>query len=233
MRKLLALLLVVAAAPSLADQQKPKGQAEAYAAIQVKRDVIRADPSQAGCLGRDAATCLASLVRTIYIAPDPLIGGLRLPTPVEHDINGDPVGQSMDFLVTFTPKPGPGIMTHLMLADGEHVSSINFALDSSPLLARTQADWDATHVFEITTAVLGPECVGTDRLAFYRRYDVAQRKTSSRDNFGGGYSDPTVSSSISGDMTICGAKIDLIAVSGISAETGSFAGSSIMFRPAP
>jgi hypothetical protein len=230
MRKALILLALVAASPAAArDKQDKLDLAVAVAAIHIRGAQIQADPSQAGCLGKDAVTCMASLARTIYIAPT-TTGRLKLPTPVERDINGEPVSQVTGFLVTFSPKPGPGVGTHLYLDDGVHVDSVEFDLLADPLLAKTQADWDATHVFELATAVLGPECVGSDRLKFYRQYDAVQRREFSKDRSDDDYWNPTVSLDSYGSMKLCSALVVLSSTSGVSARDGSFGGSSMSFH---
>ena len=185
---LMALLAVAAAPPAFADKQDKKANAAAVAAIRARADQLRTDPQGRKCLGADAVTCLASLSFGLTLTTEPLWlgGGFKLPGPVRRDIHGEVIATSMEFLIKFNPKDhylfdDTMVRATIVLGDGEHVDRVDFDLKEWPLLARTEADWDKTHVFELATAVLGPACIGTDRLAFYRRYDAIQRQDESSD----------------------------------------------------
>jgi hypothetical protein len=231
------IALAMVATPAAADNKDKKENAAAVAAIKARAEQLRQDPAARKCLGVDAVTCLATLSFGVTLMTEPLWmgGGYKLPKPVEHDIDGRPISQLMEFLVTFGSRDkdilGSNVLRAQMnLTDGEHVSGVEFFLKRAPLLARTQSDWDDTRIFELATAVLGPECVGTDRLAFYRRYDAMQKQWASRERFTEMPSGPSVSSGMFGDIEICGVSVVAGSVAGIAAGTGSYSGSSISFR---
>jgi len=184
MRYVLALFAMAAvgtASPALA--RKEDKNTGVMAAIQARVAQLRASPQDRKCLGADAATCLASL--SLGIPPTAEIGSslFDLPAPAPRDIYGRSVPATMSFRIRFNatnddPVDDDDVYAHIDLGDGEHVDTIYFSLNESPLFARTESDWAATRVFELATAVLGPACVGTDRIAFYRRYDAIQRQSS-------------------------------------------------------
>jgi hypothetical protein len=235
-RMTMFLALAVIAGPAHADNQDKKENAAAVAAIKARIEQLKQSPGESGCLGKDAVTCLATLSGSVYISTEPLWlgGGLKLPKPVERDINGQPMSQIITFLVTFNPRDraynGPTVVhASLYLGDGEHIARIDYSLGQSTFRAQTPAEWDATHVFELATATLGSACLGSDRLAFYRQYDRAQRQWSSGDEAGGSYSDPRIFSGIVGNTEICGVDMTTTTVSGFSASVGSYGGSSLSF----
>ncbi len=236
MTKALILCALALASPVAARDNAKKENATAVAAIKARVEQLRATPRDRRCLGADAVTCLASLSFAIPIGTEPvwLGGGLKLPGPVQRDIYGQPISAITSFAVLFSAKDhglfGPNVVNaELHLADGEHVDSLEFFLKSSPLLAQTAADWDATHVFEIATAVLGPACIGSDRLAFYRQYDRIQRQDSSANVRSGVPYDRRVASVTDGEMEICGVTMATSSVSGAS-RSGTYGGSSVEFR---
>lgn len=243
MRLALALLAAVAigaASPALADKQKKeakKADAAATAAIRARIEQLRADPQARKCLGADAVTCLASLSFHFSLTTPPLWmgGGFKLPGPVQRDIHGRAMFASVDFLIKFNPKDlylinDSMVPASIQLSDGEHVDTVDFQLKESPLLAETEADWNATHVFELATAVLGPACIGTDHLAFYRRYDAIQRQESGSDRLDLGYPHNRVSSSTSGKTEICGVTMRVTHIRGYSRSTGSYGGAMLTFQ---
>lgn len=216
----------------------PPESIAAAAAIKARNLELRARPAERGCLGHDALTCIASMGFYVYISSTPPgLGGygeLKLPKPVEHDIHGRPVPQHVTFLVTFSPgvtaiTPPEAITAELALDDGEHVNRIVFTLPAAPISAKTQTDWDATRVFELSTAAMGAQCVGPDRLSFYRRYDAMQRRSSSGESVSSDYSNPGIGSALYGHDKICGATMEAVAGSGISVETGSYSISTLTF----
>jgi hypothetical protein len=231
------MVAIGAASPALADNQDKKANAAAVAAIKARVDQLRADPKGRKCLGTDAVTCLASLSFSFTLTTPPLwmAGGFKLPGPVQRDIHGRTMSAAMDFLIKFNPRDryllnDSMVGARIGLSDGEHVDSVDFDLKENPLLAQTEADWDKTHVFELATAVLGPACIGTDRVAFYRRYDAIQRQESSSDRVDLGYRHSRNSSSISGDTQICGVTMHVTSISGYSRSTGSYGGAVLTFR---
>ena len=232
----MALLAIVAASPALADKQDKKANAAAVAAIKARADQLRTDPQGRKCLGADAVTCLATLSFSFTLTTEPfwLGGGFKLPGPVQRDIHGDIIGARMEFLIKFNPQDrylfdDSMVRATIGLGDGEHVDSVDFDLKEWPLLAHTEADWDKTHVFELATAVLGPACIGTDRLAFYRRYDAIQRQDESSDRGGYGRRRSRATSS-TGHTTICGVTMRVTSISGYSRSVGSYGGSSLTFE---
>lgn len=234
---LLCVMLMTAGAPALAmtNDQAIKDTAAALAAIKARAVQLKTDPAARGCLGKDAVTCLASLSTSLYLSGDTtwLGDGIKLPHSVERDIYGKPMLQSVEFQVSFTPNVRPNkdslLKARLWLADGEHVSGIDFDLDGTPLLAHTTTQWDATHVYELTVAVLGQQCVTTDKLLFYRAYDKVQRQSFSNDDMGN-YANPDVASRTSGSTAICGATMRATMVSGMSADVGSYGGAMLGFE---
>lgn len=231
------IALAMVATPAAADNKDKKENAAAVAAIKARAKQLRQDPAARKCLGVDAVTCLATLSFGVTLMTEPLWmgGGYKLPKPVQHDIDGRPISQLVEFLVTFGSRDkdifGQNVLHAQMdLYDGEHVTDVKFFLKHAPLLARTQEDWDNTHIFELATAVLGPECVGTDRLAFYRRYDAMQKQWASRDQYMEMPSGPSISSGMFGDTEMCGVSVVAGSVAGMAAGIGSYGGSSITFR---
>lgn len=234
------MLALGTASPALADKQTKeakKADAAAIAAIKARMEQLRADPPSRKCLGADAVTCVASLSFHFTLTTPPLwmAGGFKLPGPVQYDINGRTMPATMNFLIKFNPKDrylidDSMVGANIGLSDGEHVDSVDFDLKEDPLLAQTEADWDKTHVFELATAVLGPACIGTDRIAFYRRYDAIQRQESSSDRVDLGRRHSRVSSSISGDTKICGVTMHVTSISGYSRSIGSYGGAMLTFR---
>lgn len=237
---LLAMMAFGTASPALADKQAKeakKADAAAIAAIRARIEQLRADPQSRKCLGADAVTCVASLSFHFTLTTPPLWmgGGFKLPGPVQRDINGRTMSATMDFLIKFNPKDRYLINDSMVgakigLGDGEHVDSVDFDLKENPLLAQTEAEWDKTHVFELATAVLGPTCIGTDRVAFYRRYDAIQRQDSSSDRVDLGYRHSRNSSSTSGDTKICGVTMHVTAIRGYARSIGSYGGAMLTFR---
>lgn len=231
MRYALALFAMVAvgtAAPALARKEDKK--TDAIAVIQARIGQLRADPQGRKCLGADVVTCLASL--SLGVTPATEIGGIfALPGPAGHDIYGRDVSATMTFLIKFNarnrdPFDDDEVYAQIDLSDGEHIDNIYFSLNQSPLFAHTESDWDATRVFELATAVLGPSCVGTDRIDFYRRYDAIQRQ-SSTDYVERGYPRASRYSLLSGNMKICGVTMSVQSSSQYSRSMGY--GSSLTF----
>jgi len=231
MRSVLALFAMVAvgmASPALARKEDKK--TGPIAVIKARIAQLRADPQARKCLGADAVTCLASL--SLGVPPTAALGGsfLGLPAPADRDIYGRNVSATMSFQVRFNATnddlvDDDEVYAHIDLSDGEHVDSVYFTLNQSPLFAHTERDWDATRVFELATAVLGPACVGTDRIGFYRSYDAIQRQ-SSTDYIDRGRSAFRYSL-LRGNMKICGVTMSVGSSSQYSRSLGY--GSSLRF----
>ena len=178
---LFAMVAVGTASPALARKEDKK--TDPIAAIKARIAQLRTDPQDRKCLGADAVTCLASLSLGVPLTAE--LGGsfFELPAPAHRDIYGRTVSATMSFRVRFNATnrdqfDDDDVYTQIDLSDGEHVDTIYFSLNQSPLFAHTESDWDATRVFDLATAVLGAACVGTDRIGFYRRYDAIQRQSS-------------------------------------------------------
>lgn len=225
---LFALMAVGTASPALGRKEDKKSN-DPIAVIQARIAQLRADPQGRKCLGADAVTCLASL--SLGVTPTTAIGGVyQLPGPAGHDIYGRKVSATASFVVKFNARnrdlsDDDEVNAQMDLSDGEHVDSVYFSLNQSPLFADTESDWDATRVFELATAVLGPACVGTDRSAFYRRYDAIQRQ-SGTEYVERGY--PRAAYSLlKGNMKICGVTMSVGSSSQYSRSLGY--GSSLRF----
>jgi hypothetical protein len=231
MRYVLALFAMVAVGTaSTALARKEDKKTDPIAVIKARIAQLRADPQDRKCLGADAVTCLASL--SLGVPRTAELGGsfFELPAPAHRDIYGRNVSATMSFRVRFNatnddPVDDDDVYAHIDLSDGEHVDSIYFSLNESPLFAHTERDWDATRVFELATAVLGPACVGTDRIAFYQRYDAIQRQ-SSTDYVDRGR-DAFRYSLLTGNMKICGVTMSVGSSSQYSRSMGY--GSSLRF----
>jgi len=221
------MVAVGMASPALARKEDKK--TGPIAVIKARIAQLRADPQARRCLGADAVTCLASL--SFGIPPTTVIGGIfELPGPARHDIYGRIVSATMNFQIIFNGKDlkffdDDALSAEIDLGDGEHVDSIYFSLNHSPLFAQTESDWEATRVFELATAVLGPACVGTDRIGFYRRYDAIQRQ-SSTDYIDRGRSAFRYSL-LRGNMKICGVTMSVGSSSQYSRSLGY--GSTLRF----
>jgi hypothetical protein len=221
------MVAVGTASPALARKEDKK--TDPIAVIKARIAQLRADPQGRRCLGADAVTCLASL--SFGVPPSTVIGGVfALPGPAGHDIYGRNVSATMSFLIKFNAKNSDffdddDVNAQMDLGDGEHIDSMYFSLNQSPLFAHTESDWDATRVFELATAVLGPACVGTDRIAFYQRYDAIQRQ-SSTDYVDRGR-DAFRYSLLTGNMKICGVTMSVGSSSQYSRSMGY--GSSLRF----
>ena len=238
---------VIATAPAIA-QNAPtapgwtKEDYEASAAVAARAQQLVAAPQERGCLGKDAVTCVATIALATRISSTPpdrgvTTGVLRFPKTLDRDIYGKIMSRSVSFLTLIAPagaKPDAEMsaLTNVSMDDGEHVSSIAFSLPRTPILAKTQDDWDATAIFELATATMGAKCVGSDRLAFYRLVDKAQKSASSSTTFSDSLSDPGVSKGGVGSVPFCGVVMRVGHVSGVSMSTGSYSGSSIEFAVA-
>lgn len=226
---LFATAAIAMAPPALARKEDKKSN-DPIAVIEARIAQLRADPQGRKCLGADAVTCLASL--SLGVTPTTRIGGVfQLPGPAGRDIYGRTVSATTSFVVKFNagnrdPFDDDDVYTQIDLNDGEHVDTIYFSLNQSPLFAHTESDWDATRVFELATAVLGPACVGTDRIGFYRRYDAIQRQ-SSTDYVDRGYPPANRYSLLTGKMKICGVTMSVESSSQYSRSLGY--GSSLRF----
>jgi hypothetical protein len=148
--------------------------------VQARNQELVKAPDQRGCLGKDAVTCVATIGLYLQISSGRpgMPGEFSLPTSIKRDINGEPMVQSVNFLTLVTPIGRPktetmAILTSLSLYDGVHVHDIDFTLVKNPRFARTPEEWDSSGVYQLAFAVLGPDCVGRDRLAFYRLFDKA------------------------------------------------------------
>jgi len=230
MRYVLAMVATVAigiAMPALARKEDKSN--DPIAVIKARIAQLRADPQGRKCLGADAVTCLASL--SFGVTPTTAIGGVyQLPGPAGHNIYGRKVSATANFVVKFNATnddvvDDDDVYAHIDLSDGEHVDSVYFSLNESPLFAHTERDWDATRVFELATAVLGSACVGTDRIAFYRRYDAIQRQSSTEYVDRG--RDAFRYSLLTGNMKICGVTMSVGSSSQYSRSLGY--GSSLRF----
>jgi C-terminal processing protease CtpA/Prc len=71
------------------------------------------------------------------------------------------------------------------------------------------------------------QCVGSDKIAFYRAYDAAQQRGGTSKSISQDYADPGVSSGIHGAFEVCGTKISIASVSGVSANLGAWHGSTM------
>lgn len=214
---------------------------ETSAAVVARAQQLLAAPQERGCLGKDAVTCVATIALSTRISSTPphpgATGVLRFPKKLERDIYGKPVYQSVSFLTLVTPAGKTqvdelSVLTDLMLADGEHVNDIDFDLPRSPVSAKTEADWDATAVFEIATAVMGRDCIGTDRLAFYRLFDKAQNSGEYATTMSDDLANPGVSKGSVGTVALCGASMTVTFVSGVSIN-GRYGGSTVHFGMHP
>lgn len=221
------MLAVGTASPALARKEDKK--ADPIAVIKARIAQLRVDPQGRKCLGADAVTCLASL--SLGVPPTAELGGsFELPAPAGRDIYGRAVSATMSFRIRFNATNSDlvdddDVYAHIDLGDGAHVDNIYFSLNESPLFAHTERDWDATRVFELATAVLGSACVGTDRIAFYRRYDAIQRQ-SSTDYVDRGR-DAFRYALLTGNMKICGVTMSVASSSQYSRSMGY--GSSLRF----
>lgn len=238
---------IIATAPAIA-QNAPTAPAwtkddyEASATVAARAQQLVAAPQERGCLGKDAVTCVATIALSTRISSTPpypgvTTGVLRFPKKLERDIYGKPVYQSVSFLTLVTPAGKTqadelSVLTDLMLEDGEHVNDVLVDLPRSPVSAKTEADWDATAVFEIATAVMGRDCIGTDRLAFYRLFDKAQNSGEYTTIMSDDLADPSVSKGSVGTVAMCGASMTVTFVSGVSLN-GRYSGSTVHFSVNP
>lgn len=212
---------------------------EAAAAVAARAQRLMTAPLERGCLGKDAVTCVATIGLSTRISSDKTAAGntagvLRFPSAPERDIYGKIIPGKVSFLTLITPagaKPDAEMsaLTFLSMDDGEHVDSIAFDLPRTPISAETQADWDATAIFELATAAMGGKCIGSDRLAFYRLVDKAQKSAGNTTKFNDSLSDPGVSKGGVGSVAICGVVMRVGYVSGVSMSTGSYSGSTLEF----
>lgn len=246
--RLAVIASIIATVPAIA-QNAPtapgwtKEDYEASAAVASRAQQLVAAPQERGCLGKDAVTCVATIALSTRISSTPpypgiTTGVLRFPKAPERDIYGKIVSRSVSFLILITPagaKPDAEMsaLTGLSMDDGEHVDSIAFSLPRSPMLAKTQPDWDATAIFELATAAMGAKCIGLDRPAFYRLVDKAQKIAGSSTSFNDSLSDPGVSRGGVGSVPICGVVMRVGYVSGVSISAGHYSGSTLEFARDP
>jgi hypothetical protein len=213
---------------------------DAVLAVRARQWLITVNPAEAGCIGKDAAMCIASLGRTLRLSTA-AYDKVELPTRAILDINGKPVSKRISVRATLpgsAPDSEP-IDVSLYLYDGLHVTTLDFMLTRPTLTARTEDEWASTGVYDFAAGALGPQCVGSDRLAFYRRVDALQKKGDYRQSISDSLSDPGVTRTSMASEPICGAAMTIVNGSGISASTGSYSGSMLEFgedltrRPAP
>ena len=205
--------LCIGMTPSYARPPADKEAQQVQAALQVvaqRKVQLMTAPAERGCIGKDAATCIASISFYVHISStqtEGVRGYLVLPKPVERDLNGEPMVQTVQFISFITPigKPGSApipIVTKLTLGDGAHVDTVQFNLVNAPLFASTKEDWDATGVYELAVAAIGFDCVGRDRLAFYKLYDKAQHEKPLR-TYDSSSADPGITDYLGGTIQMC------------------------------
>lgn len=202
-------------------------------AVRVRLFVLSYKPDQAGCIGNDAAMCLASLSRALVLSTrryeDP---HFDLPAEPQLDINGKPLKQLLMLHASVPGLPPSNDLAgvNIEMADGVHVSQVDF-FPANPLrLARTAEEWNATGLYEAAVGVLGAACVGTDKLAFYRRVDAVQRGGDTERSDTGYYGHRTSAISETGIDHVCGKKMVVATSVGHSTDGGDFAGSLVSFE---
>lgn len=222
-----------------AEYQSCKTSLAPFAAqVEARRAELQAHPEEQGCLGKDFLTCLSTLSLTLAMETgNPVM--FHPPGPAEQDINGKPVPQRpvlMTALVPGAPAPlhdydKPGVTLAIVPADGVVTAVVvNFGTQT-PELARTQADWDRTGVYELARAIMGPKCITEDRLSFYRAYDAMSKRMAgwSDQHFDDNYSDPGVWRGASSEAKRCGGVMQVGVTSGLTINLGSYGGSHLAF----
>jgi hypothetical protein len=205
--------------------------AAASRAVEARTLLISQNPGEAGCVGKDAATCLASLGRTLVVSTsrnDPV--PLDLPTEPKLDIHGAPTRQVL-LLHASLPGPRASEFSSLTLSmnDGVHVSAVDFDPRKSLLRTQTAEDWDQTGIYEFATGVAGTACIGADKLQFYRRVDALMKNGTSTSSDNGSYRNRVVGTTSIGSDKVCGQKMSVSQGSGYIGEIGSYASSTITF----
>ena len=129
----------------------------------------------AGCIGEHRYTCVATLAQRFAIADSYLAKDANVFSPIRYDVNGKPIELHIE-LYGFAPKAKPGanfspnanpnplfniqITTKFSVTLGRDgsVASVKVRLPNDPTFARTQEEYDATHVYETVAAVTAQSC---------------------------------------------------------------------------
>jgi hypothetical protein len=148
---------------------------------------IKSNPQHGGCIGKDIYSCIASLaqiyaVGTMFTPDEP-----SLEWPLDDqavDVNGNaiPVRQGS---VELLPGVG-GVDTvqsvELHFDAAGKITSLEFILAASVMMARTQADYQRTGVYNAAKAALPSTCDIGDELSFYRFIENKMKTNPSSDH---------------------------------------------------
>ena len=132
--------------------------------IQSKIAKIKTGQLNAGCIGQDVHTCVATLAQTLAMADDYLVSSLYKPDTV--DVNGNVLFERAIFVSGFLP--GKRTLTNtenklrfdIRLGNDRRISDLTVSLPKDPFFAHTQEEYDATGFYEVISALGRTDCPG-------------------------------------------------------------------------
>ncbi len=162
-------------------QQWAQARKPAILALRARIEAARARGQVPGCIGRSVEDCIVTLTQDLAIADDYMNSHL-LDTP-ETDVNGKPIFPKLVEIYAFRPgatgePQGPAqqipylqeqhpLFLHLSNANKITEISVGDVMNSI-LLAKTQADYDQTAIYEILAPQVRARCPKLSRLELDR-----------------------------------------------------------------
>jgi hypothetical protein len=123
-----------------------------------------------GCLERDIHICIDYL-KTRLAADDWKSVDSQLESMNTLDVNGKRIGGSEVMIDAKLPGFERGVTIWVTFAKNGLVKKVRSGLLSDPGNAQTRDDYDKTGLFEITNAVIGPDCPSLERLHLYQFFE--------------------------------------------------------------
>ncbi len=128
---------------------------------------IREKTRAPGCIGEDKSTCIATLAQRLTVADAFFLKGSNIFADTTYDVNGRPVTGSKIMFDAYPPDAKSTILNEdiyrhttfdLSLGRDGKVATVIASLPRDPTYARTQAQYDATGVYEVVAAVTAKTC---------------------------------------------------------------------------
>jgi len=197
--------------------------------IQNRIAEIRDRKRAPGCIGEDKYTCVATLAQKLAIADKCCLPDYNIFPNVKYDVNGKPVNGSR---ITFYGFPANANIEHLTddvynktnfdltLGPDGSVAKMRASLPKDPTYAQTQAEYDATNVYETVWAATARTCP-TLNSADVAKWIENAIKPSSHLTPPKHWKDPDPSSAtdlVSKNAAFCGRSFQFHSVSGVTHE---------------
>lgn len=162
-------------------QQWAHARKPAILALRARIDAARASGKLPGCIGQSVEDCIVTLAQDLAIA-DEYTNSTLFDTP-EVDVNGKPIGPKLVEIFAFLPggaaqPQDPALQIpylqdryplFLHLSDANKITEIGLVENRhSILLARTEAEYDQTAVYEILSPLTRTQCPKLSRLELDR-----------------------------------------------------------------